>query len=87
MPLAIVQEPNHIRGVESAAAPSPPLRDDCSINRAAVSELKAAYPYFDMTREVNPALMNVGLIFNPGEPNPEDEASLLHRQGHRCEPA
>jgi urease accessory protein len=37
-------EPERIRGVETGGCPHTAIREDCSINRAAVAELEAAFP-------------------------------------------
>jgi len=41
-------EPGRIRGVETGGCPHTAIREDCSINRAAVAELEAAYPGLDL---------------------------------------
>lgn len=37
----------------------------------------------DLAREVNPALKTVGLIFNPGEPNSDYEATILRQEAQK----
>jgi urease accessory protein len=41
-------EPERIRGVETGGCPHTAIREDCSINRAAVAELEAAFPALDL---------------------------------------
>jgi urease accessory protein len=41
-------EPERIRGVETGGCPHTAIREDCSINRAAVAELEAAFPSLDL---------------------------------------
>jgi urease accessory protein len=41
-------EPGRIRGVETGGCPHTAIREDCSINRAAVADLEAAYPGLDL---------------------------------------
>ena len=41
-------EPARIRGVETGGCPHTAIREDCSINRAAVAELEAAFPDLDL---------------------------------------
>ncbi|MEN9496932.1 MAG: urease accessory protein UreG, partial [Cyanobacteriota bacterium] len=41
-------EPGRIRGVETGGCPHTAIREDCSINRAAVAELEAAFPDLDL---------------------------------------
>ena len=41
-------EPERIRGVETGGCPHTAIREDCSINRAAVADLEAAYPGLDL---------------------------------------
>jgi urease accessory protein len=41
-------EPGRIRGVETGGCPHTAIREDCSINRAAVADLEAAYPDLDL---------------------------------------
>jgi len=41
-------EPGRIRGVETGGCPHTAIREDCSINRAAVADLEAAYPNLDL---------------------------------------
>ena len=41
-------EPERIRGVETGGCPHTALREDCSINRAAVAELEDQFPGLDL---------------------------------------
>ena len=41
-------EPERIRGVETGGCPHTAIREDCSINRAAVAELEAQFPDLDL---------------------------------------
>ena len=41
-------EPERIRGVETGGCPHTAIREDCSINRAAVEELEQAFPGLDL---------------------------------------
>ncbi|MEB3266171.1 MAG: urease accessory protein UreG [Cyanobacteriota bacterium] len=41
-------EPERIRGVETGGCPHTAIREDCSINRAAVQELEARFPNLDL---------------------------------------
>ena len=41
-------EPARIRGVETGGCPHTAIREDCSINRAAVAELEAQFPDLDL---------------------------------------
>jgi urease accessory protein len=41
-------EPERIRGVETGGCPHTAIREDCSINRAAVAELETAFPGLDL---------------------------------------
>ena len=41
-------EPERIRGVETGGCPHTAIREDCSINRAAVAELEAQFPALDL---------------------------------------
>ena len=41
-------EPERIRGVETGGCPHTAIREDCSINRAAVSELEQQFPELDL---------------------------------------
>lgn len=41
-------EPSRIRGVETGGCPHTAIREDCSINRAAVAELEAQFPALDL---------------------------------------
>lgn len=40
--------PERIRGVETGGCPHTAIREDCSINRAAVQDLEAAFPELDL---------------------------------------
>ena len=41
-------EPQRIRGVETGGCPHTAIREDCSINRAAVADLEAQFPALDL---------------------------------------
>ena len=41
-------EPDRIRGVETGGCPHTAIREDCSINRAAVAELETQFPQLDV---------------------------------------
>ena len=41
-------EPDRIRGVETGGCPHTAIREDCSINRAAVAELETQFPDLDV---------------------------------------
>ena len=41
-------EPDRIRGVETGGCPHTAIREDCSINRAAVAELETQFPHLDV---------------------------------------
>jgi urease accessory protein len=41
-------EPDRIRGVETGGCPHTAIREDCSINRAAVAELETQFPELDV---------------------------------------
>jgi len=41
-------EPERIRGVETGGCPHTAIREDCSINRAAVAELETQFPGLDL---------------------------------------
>ena len=41
-------EPERIRGVETGGCPHTAIREDCSINRAAVAELEVLFPDLDL---------------------------------------
>ena len=41
-------EPERIRGVETGGCPHTAIREDCSINRAAVADLEAQFPALDL---------------------------------------
>jgi urease accessory protein len=43
-----VLEPERIRGVETGGCPHTAIREDCSINRAAVGDLEAEFPGLDL---------------------------------------
>ena len=43
-----VLEPDRIRGVETGGCPHTAIREDCSINRAAVGDLEAEFPGLDL---------------------------------------
>ena len=43
-----VLEPERIRGVETGGCPHTAIREDCSINRAAVGDLEAQFPGLDL---------------------------------------
>ena len=43
-----VLEPERIRGVETGGCPHTAIREDCSINRAAVSDLERQFPGLDL---------------------------------------
>ena len=43
-----VLEPERIRGVETGGCPHTAIREDCSINRAAVCDLEAQFPGLDL---------------------------------------
>ena len=43
-----VLEPERIRGVETGGCPHTAIREDCSINRAAVGDLEADFPGLDL---------------------------------------
>jgi urease accessory protein len=43
-----VLEPERIRGVETGGCPHTAIREDCSINRAAVGDLEAQFPCLDL---------------------------------------
>ena len=43
-----VLDPERIRGVETGGCPHTAIREDCSINRAAVAELEAQFPDLDL---------------------------------------
>ncbi len=43
-----VLEPDRIRGVETGGCPHTAIREDCSINRAAVGDLEAQFPGLDL---------------------------------------
>ena len=43
-----VLEPDRIRGVETGGCPHTAIREDCSINRAAVADLEAQFPGLDL---------------------------------------
>ena len=41
-------DPDRIRGVETGGCPHTAIREDCSINRAAVTELETQFPSLDL---------------------------------------
>ena len=41
-------QPERIRGVETGGCPHTAIREDCSINRAAVEELEREFPHLDL---------------------------------------
>ena len=41
-------DPDRIRGVETGGCPHTAIREDCSINRAAVEELESLFPNLDL---------------------------------------
>tara|TARA_Y100001968_G_scaffold217938_1_gene200551 strand:- start:31751 stop:32356 length:606 start_codon:yes stop_codon:yes gene_type:complete len=41
-------QPERIRGVETGGCPHTAIREDCSINRAAVEDLEKEFPYLDL---------------------------------------
>jgi urease accessory protein len=43
-----VLPPERIRGVETGGCPHTAIREDCSINRAAVGDLEAQFPGLDL---------------------------------------
>ncbi len=57
-------EPERIRGVETGGCPHTAIREDCSINRAAVAELEAAFPDLDLVM-VESGGDNLAASFSP----------------------
>jgi len=57
-------EPERIRGVETGGCPHTAIREDCSINRAAVAELEAAFPALDLVL-VESGGDNLAATFSP----------------------
>ena len=59
-----VLEPERIRGVETGGCPHTAIREDCSINRAAVSELEHQFPGLDLVM-VESGGDNLAASFSP----------------------
>ena len=59
-----VLEPERIRGVETGGCPHTAIREDCSINRAAVSELEQQFPGLDLVM-VESGGDNLAASFSP----------------------
>ena len=57
-------EPERIRGVETGGCPHTAIREDCSINRAAVSELEHQFPGLDLVM-VESGGDNLAASFSP----------------------
>jgi len=57
-------EPARIRGVETGGCPHTAIREDCSINRAAVSELERQFPELDVVM-VESGGDNLAASFSP----------------------
>ena len=57
-------EPERIRGVETGGCPHTAIREDCSINRAAVEELERAFPNLDLVL-VESGGDNLAATFSP----------------------
>ena len=57
-------EPERIRGVETGGCPHTAIREDCSINRAAVSELERQFPGLDLVM-VESGGDNLAASFSP----------------------
>ena len=57
-------EPERIRGVETGGCPHTAIREDCSINRAAVSELEQQFPGLDLVM-VESGGDNLAASFSP----------------------
>jgi len=57
-------EPERIRGVETGGCPHTAIREDCSINRAAVAELEEAFPDLDLVM-VESGGDNLAASFSP----------------------
>ncbi|WP_115119169.1 urease accessory protein UreG [Synechococcus sp. UW105] len=56
--------PERIRGVETGGCPHTAIREDCSINRAAVAELEAQFPDLDLVM-VESGGDNLAASFSP----------------------
>ena len=56
--------PERIRGVETGGCPHTAIREDCSINRAAVAELEAQFPDLDLVL-VESGCDNLAASFSP----------------------
>ena len=59
-----VLEPERIRGVETGGCPHTAIREDCSINRAAVAELERQFPGLDLVM-VESGGYNLAASFSP----------------------
>ena len=59
-----VLEPERIRGVETGGCPHTAIREDCSINRAAVAELESQFPGLDLVM-VESGGDNLAASFSP----------------------
>lgn len=57
-------EPERIRGVETGGCPHTAIREDCSINRAAVGELERQFPRLDLVM-VESGGDNLAASFSP----------------------
>lgn len=57
-------EPERIRGVETGGCPHTAIREDCSINRAAVGELECQFPGLDLVM-VESGGDNLAASFSP----------------------
>ena len=57
-------EPERIRGVETGGCPHTAIREDCSINRAAVAELERRFPGLDLVM-VESGGDNLAASFSP----------------------
>ncbi len=57
-------EPDRIRGVETGGCPHTAIREDCSINRAAVGELERQFPGLDLVM-VESGGDNLAASFSP----------------------
>ncbi|WP_115019142.1 urease accessory protein UreG [Synechococcus sp. UW140] len=57
-------DPERIRGVETGGCPHTAIREDCSINRAAVAELEAQFPDLDLVM-VESGGDNLAASFSP----------------------
>lgn len=57
-------EPERIRGVETGGCPHTAIREDCSINRAAVGELEQQFPRLDLVM-VESGGDNLAASFSP----------------------